>query len=63
MVWWAILLVDNEVHTYPKWVLLTVFFGSHACILTILGPVRAHLRKKMYARRTAEAAGAGNRDG
>jgi len=32
-------------------------------IFLVVGVVRARLRKKMYARRAAESAGAGNREG
>jgi hypothetical protein len=63
MVWTSRIMTTGQIHQIPKWIRLAALVTNWTAIFLVVGVVRASLRKKMYARRTAEAAGARNREG
>ena len=63
VVWMAKIVTTNEIDRIPSWILLGVMATNFISGFSIVGLVRARLKKKMYARRAAETAGAGNKEG
>jgi len=60
VVWMAKIVTTDEIARIPSWTLLSVMATNFIAGFIIVSLVRARLRKKMYAKRAAEAAGAGN---
>ena len=63
VIWTSRLMTTGQIHQIPKWIQLGALITNWTAIFLVVGVVRARLRKKMYARRAAEAAGAGSREG
>jgi hypothetical protein len=63
MFWMSRSMTTGQIHQIPKWIRLAALVTNWTAIFLVVGVVRARLTKKMYARRAAEADGAGNREG